>query len=243
MDDIKQKTLDLYNSLPQDEEGRKSRLDIRDQIIELNYKFFGYVANHTYISNPCITYEDKFQSAICNFLTCWWWYQWKERYRTDLSFAVFFKPRLGEMMERDLNEVKYSTKRSLCMEVGKQLNKPWGQVRYEDLSKVDLPINKLNSLKAIFGTVYWADLDTQSLFLEAPPIRDSNFDDPTDKYDSIEDLLIHEMIISECKLTDDMLANMADIYCIDYYTLKKTLPKAEQKLYKQLHDNLDIMDY
>ena len=41
---IKQRTLELYAMLPEDEEERKSRLDIRDEIIDLNYKFFGYVS-------------------------------------------------------------------------------------------------------------------------------------------------------------------------------------------------------
>ena len=35
-----------------------------DEIIELNYTFFGYVATHTYINNSSISYEDKFQSAL-----------------------------------------------------------------------------------------------------------------------------------------------------------------------------------
>lgn len=46
---IKEKTLALYALLPEDEEGRKARTDIRDKIIELNYAFFGYVASHTFI--------------------------------------------------------------------------------------------------------------------------------------------------------------------------------------------------
>ena len=160
---IKQRTLELYDSLPQDESNRKLRTDVRDEVIDLNYSFFGYIATHTYINNTSVTYEDKLQSALMHFCECWWWYKWKgndkhKGYRQDLSFTVFFKPRIGEMIERELNEVKYSIRRSLCMEAGAQLGKHWAQVRYDDLSKVSMPPEKLNSLKAIFGTVYWADL-------------------------------------------------------------------------------------
>lgn len=237
---IKQRTLELYDSLPQDEESRKRRLDVRDEVIQLNYSFFGYVATHTYINNPSITYEDKLQTAICEFLTCWWWYKWAERYRTDLSFTVFFKPRLGEMIERKLNEVKYSVRRSLCMEAGAQLGKHWGQVRYEDLTQVNLSVDKMNSLKAMFGTVYWGDLETQAMFIEAPSSISTEFDNPTDKYNSIEDLLIHEMIVAECKLDDAHLLEMADMYSLDFWDLKSKLPKAEETLYKKLHNNLDL---
>ena len=52
---IKEKTLELYAQLPQDEEERKKRIDIRDQIIELNYAFFGYIASHTFINNSSVT--------------------------------------------------------------------------------------------------------------------------------------------------------------------------------------------
>lgn len=168
---IKQRTLEIYDSLPQDKEQRKNCIKERDEIIELNYKFFGYVASHTFINNSSIEYEDKFQSCISHFLECWWWYKWKgdethKGYRQDLSFAVFFKPRLGEMIERELNEVKYSIRRSLCIEAGDQLNKHWAKVTYDDLKNVKLPVDKMNSLKAIFGSLYIADLSDYQLYLD-----------------------------------------------------------------------------
>lgn len=243
----KQRTLELYDSLPQDKESRRSCTSVRDEVIQLNYSFFGYIATHTYINNTSITYEDKLQSALMHFCECWWWYKWKgddnhKGYRQDLSFTVFFKPRVGEMIERELNEVKYSIRRSLCMEAGAQLGKHWAQVKYEDLSKVNMSADKLNSLKAIFGTVYWADLETQSMYLEAPKVNLSKFDDPTDKYNTLEDLLIHEMILSESKLTDEYLLEMADMYGLDFWVLKDKLPRAEQKLYTQLHESLDNIE-
>ena len=126
------------------------------------------------------------------------------------------------------------------MEAGKQLNKHWAQVRYDDLSNVNMSPEKLNSLKAIFGTVYWADLETQAMFIEAPASRPTEFEDFTAKYNSIEDLLIDEMIHSESKLSDKVLTNMSDMYGINFWELKEALPEAEKKLYKKLHDNLDL---
>ena len=84
---VKQRTIELYDALPMDLEQRKVRYDIRDEIIELNYKFFGYVATSTFVEN--ISYDDKFQTALMAFLGMWWKYKFAPKYRTDLSFAVF----------------------------------------------------------------------------------------------------------------------------------------------------------
>lgn len=235
---IKEQTLALYDMLPQEEAARKSRIDIRDKIIELNYSFFGYVAQRTYINNTSVEYEDKFQAVLCNFLNCWWWYKWAERYRTDLSFTSFFTLRLAEMVERNLNDVKYSLRRSLCMEAGKQLGKHWGQVKYEDLAHVNLPADKMNSLKAIFGTVYWADLAEHESFIEAPDTPTYDITKYiTDNYNSIEGLLIHELVSNEAPLSDDDLLHLSDLYSIDYWELKSHLPRAMEKLHKILTDN------
>ena len=240
--EIKRRTIELYDSLPQEAEERKKRIDVRDQVIELNYLFFGYLASHTYINNPYITYEDKFQSALLHFCECWWWYKYAAKYRTDLSFATFFKPRISEMMDRELTEVKYSIYRPLKMEVGEQLGKHWSKVKYEDLSdpRVHLPADKMNSLKAIFGTLYFADLQDYEPFFSSESDNYSEFDNMSDKYNSIEELLLHEMEEQETKLSDSDLLKMSEIYGIDYYTLKDKLPVAEKMLYKRLHDSLDL---
>lgn len=244
---IKQATLDIYDSLPQEKSKRIQCLPERDKIVELNYKFFGYVASKTFINNSSVTYEDKLQSCISHFLECWWWYKWQgdethKGYRSDLSFAVFFKPRLGENIERELNEVKYSVRRSLCMEAGEKLGKHWGQVRYEDLSKITLPPDKMNSLKAIFGTMYWADLESHALFIEAEKKTSSILDEYTDKYDSVEDFLIHEMIANEAPISDKEMLEMSITYSIPYEVLKDTYPKALDKLYKMLKEKQDIAE-
>lgn len=241
-DRVKRLTLELYDQLPQDYEERIKRIDIRDKIFELNYTFFGYVASHTFINNPSVTHEDKFQSACCAFLKMWWKYKYAAKYRTDLSFAVFFRPRIGEEIERELNEVKYSLRRTLCMEVGNQIDKHWSQVRYEDLSdpRVKLSVEKMNSLKAMFGTLYFADLEEHEQYLGSDAL--STFNYPSDNYNSIHDFLIHEMIYQECKLTDSKLLEMADIYGMDFWDLKKALPQAEADLYRQLKDSIDLQD-
>lgn len=177
---IKERTLEIYASMPQDKELRKQCIKERDELIELNYAFFGYVASKTFINNSSVTYEDKLQSAIMHFCECFWWYKWKgdethKGYRQDLSFTVFFKPRIGEMIERELNEVKYSVRRSLCMEAGAQLGKHWGKVTYDDLRNVNLPANKLDSLKAIFGSLYIADLSDYEMYFHDDHADDDVF--------------------------------------------------------------------
>ena len=250
MKEIKEETIRLYQSLPQEKEIRVQRTDARDRIIELNYSFFGYIASHTFINNTSVTYEDKLQSALLHFCECWWWYLWQgdethKGYRCDLSFTVFFKLRVGEMIERELNEVKYSIRRSLCMEVGKQLGKHWGQVKYDDLMdpRLNLPADKMNSLKAIFGTLYIADLHTHEPFLSSEEGYFSKFDEElTDKYDTVEELLIREMIDRERKLTNNDIFEICDIYGLDDRTIRGKLKTAETILYSRLKSSQDIRE-
>lgn len=248
-DYIKRRTLEIYDSMPQDKALRMRCLKERDELIDINYSFFGYIATHTFINNSSVTYEDKLQSALLHFCECFWWYKWDgsgdpnhKGYRSDLAFTVFFKPRIGEMIERELNEVKYSIRRSLCMEAGEQLGKHWGQVKYDDLAQVTLPADKMNSLKAIFGSMYWADLDTHAMFIAASSKIPSVLDTLNDRYDSLEDLLIHEMIDVERRLTDADLVQMGDLYCISVEDLRRALPRAEDMLYRQLKDHQQIAE-
>ena len=241
---IKNRTLELYDLLPQTEERASSKyFPIRDEVFMLNYKFFGYIASHKYINNGYISYEDKFQSACRSFLDIWWKYKYAPKYRTDLSFGVFFKPRITEMMDREFDEVKYSIRRTLCMEAGEQLNKHWAKVRYEDLNKVNLPAEKMASLKAIFGCLYWAELDTHAVYLNADEYVSSIEDqvaDLDDKYDSIEELLVVEMVEQEKKLTNKDLNNLSKLLSLDVDELKRKLPKAERILFNRLHQNMII---
>lgn len=241
-DYIKRRTNELYDMLPSDEEGRKSRKDIRDQIIELNYKFFGYVANQTFINNSYVTYDDKFQSACAAFMKMWYKYRWAPKYRSDLSFAVFFKLRIAEEMERELNEVKYSTRRALCMEAGAQLGKHWGQVKYEDIANVKLSPDKMNSLKAIFGSLYPSDIEDHINYMESDPMHIPIVDQlySNDKYDDIPSLLIRELIDVERQLTQKDFKRMEDIYGIDEEDLRHHYAEALERLYNLLHESIDL---
>ncbi len=233
---IKNRTNELYDSLPHDKELRIGCLSVRDEIISLNYSFFGYVANSTFVDNT--TYEDKFQTALLSFMGMWWKYKWTPKYRDDLSFAVFFKPRISEEIRRYLNPISYTTRRSLCIKAANQLNKHWSTVTYEDLSNVDLPVKDMTALKTILGASHHTELSEVEMFLEAPEHISDIEEYQTTMYDSIEELLIQEMIESESKLTDRQLHELSELYTIEYDVLKSSLPKALSILHKRLTDNL-----
>ena len=149
------------------------------------------------------------------------------------------------MIERELNEVKYSIRRSLCMEVGAQVGKHWGQVKYEDLSdpRLHLPVEKMDSLKAIFGTLYIADLDKHEPFLTSEDIPSIELTSlSSDNYDTIEELLMREMIDREHKLTDSDIFKICDMYGLDSKTVKSKLKTAETMLYNRLHTSMNVRE-
>lgn len=234
-DYIKQRTSELYDSLPMDLEERKSKLDVRDEIIQLNYTFFGYVANSTYVDNT--TYEDKFQTALMSFLGMWWKYKWTPKYRADLSFAVFFKPRISEEIRRYLAPVQYSVKRTLCLKASAQLGKPWTEVSYDDLINVKLPPDEMIALKAVLGAPYPTDLADVELYLEAPEHHRSIEDYQTTKYDSLEELLIQDMIEQESMITESRMKYLSDLYTLDLNELRSVSGKAIETLHKRLLEN------
>jgi len=239
----KQRTIELYDYLPLTTlEERNKFKDIRDAVIDLNYTFFGYVASHKFVNNTFISYEDKFQSALLHFCEMWAKYRFTPKYRADLSFSVFFKPRITECMERELDEVKYSLRRTLCIEVGNQLGKKWTEVKYDDLSdpRLDLPIEKITALQAIFGSMYVADLETHALFIaaETPSVESSQL--YSDNYNSLTDLLIHEMVERESDLDDNALSELSQLLDIPFERLEKLLPIAKEQLYQKLVDKIEF---
>ena len=246
---IKARTQELYDSLPMTTlKDRESYTNVRDEIIEINYAFFGYVARETYVTDPLVTYDDKFQSAVMNFCDMWAKYKFTPKYRADLSFAVFFKPRLMECIKREFNIIKYSLRRSICMKAAEQLGKPWGKVTKEDVSKVTLSPQEMQILEAIFSTQYDAAYEEASIPRIKPSVQ-SDFVIPygidgiyTENYDNLEDLIVHEMIESESKLDDAYLLKMAEMYGIPYQELLKARPLGEQKLKAQLEEVLDIQE-
>lgn len=253
---IKARTQELYDMLPQTTlEERNSYTEIRDEIIELNYSFFGYIAKNQYVTDPMATYEDKLQSALMNFCQMWAKYKFcpecpqegEKQYRTDLSFAVFFKPRLSECVRRELNTIKYSLRRQICMKAAKQLGKHWGQLTKDDIPKVKLPPQEMQILEAIFNTQYDTSYEEdgvsktkpgQSEFIVSYGIEDIY----TEAYDDLEDLIVHEMIEQESKLDDAYLLKMSIMYGIPFAELEKARPLGELKLKHQLEEYLDVKD-
>ena len=245
---IKARTQELYDMLPQTTLAeREAHTDIRDEIIELNYSFFGYIAKNQYVTDPMATYEDKLQSALTNFCDMWAKYKFAPEYRTDLSFAVFFKPRLSECIRRELNTIKYSLRRTICMKAGAQLGKPWTQVTKDDIPNVKLSPQEMRTLEAIFNTQYEAQYDENNATQIKPQVAEfttaCGIDDIyTEQYDELEDLIIHEMIEQECKLSDAYLLKMAEMYGIPYADLEKARPIGEAKLKRQLEESMDIKE-
>lgn len=242
---VKSRTVELYDFLPQTTlEERFTFTGIRDEVIQLNYKYFGYVASGTYVADPGIGYEDKFQSCLTGFCKMWHKYRFAKKYRTDLSFATFFKPRLSEEIQRELNPVKYSTERSLKMKAAKQLGKHWAKLTYDDLKLVTLPENEMSSLEAIFGVVYPANLEDHDPFLaDEGNIDTQDIQDLySDNYDSVLELLMHTMVETESLISDKDLLLLAEIQGISFEILKELRPRAEQTLKAKLESACEIQD-
>ena len=253
---VKLRTQELYDMLPQTTlEERNACTEIRDEIIELNYSFFGYVAKNQYVTDPMATYEDKLQSALISFCDGMW-AKYKfcpetdnpevKKYRSDLSFAVFFKPRLSECIRREFNTIKYSLRRQVCMKAAAQVGKHWGQITKEDLANVSLSPQEMQVLEAIFSTQYdtpfedtAAKVKSGSSDFIAPNGIDNIY---TEDYDSLEDLIVHEMIEQESKLDDAYLLKMAQMYGIPYVELEKARPLGELKLKRLLEDCISIKE-
>lgn len=247
---VKARTQELYDMLPQTSlEDRNQFTDIRDEIIELNYAFFGYVARGKYVSDPYVTYEDKLQSALLNFCKMWAKYKYAAEYRTDLSFAVFFKPRLSECISREFNPIKYSLRRTICKKAADQLGKHWGDVVREDLVNVNLPPNEMQILEAIFNTQYnisFEEIVSSSAIVErrSEYIYDGETLEElyTEEYDELEDLIVHEMIERESLLSDSDLRKMAELYTVPYEDLVDARPIGEAKLKHMLEESIDMAE-
>lgn len=248
----KEKTKLLYESLPQDKCQRMSRLDIRDQVIELNYHFFEYVASHTYVKNRFSEYEDRLQTCLLSFCSIWWKYLWdgtgddtSNGFRTDLAFTTFFKPRLSEMIDRELTEVKYHVYRTLKIKAANQVGKHWSKLEYEDLSKVNLPADDMLALKAIFKSDYTSSIDDQQYLLASSDANSGNLlEDILDnnEYNSVCEFLIQEIVRKEDILTDRDLSALSTMYGIPISDLQLYLPSAYAKLQHALEEKLMYRD-
>lgn len=245
---IKVQTIEIYNALPQTYDERLKQLDARNQIIELNYSFFNFAVQRCAITNTAIEYEDKVQTAIIGFCKIWWQFMFhgdeKHRgYRSDLAFSTFFKPRLSEIVERELNTIKYNLYRTLTMKAGNELGKPWTKVHYDDLHLLKtLAPDEIESLAAIFGIPFSVDLDTYATY---EPGKEDISGDMT-KYlrtdfgkDNLVELLIQEMISNEQPLTHEDLKAMSSIYDVSFRRLEASLPEALEVLHKRIEKNLE----
>lgn len=247
---IKQRTLELYSYLPQTTlKERDSYHDIRDEIIAINDEFFWFIARSKYINNQTLSIEDKYQSAICNFMSNCLWAKYMftpaegKKYRTDLAFTSFFKPRITECMERELDNVKWTLRRSLCMKVGNQIGKYWSEVTYEDIPKAKLTPQEREAISSIFCTSSNLDVNDISIYKPASTIVEDRIEDLyNDEYDSTEDLLVHEMLERESKLEDSFLLKMSEMYGIPYDELVAARPAAEEKLRQQLEEAISVQE-
>ena len=234
----KERTLELYSYLPQTSlEDRFKYTDIRDEVIFLNYNYFGYIASHVYIKTVHVSYEDKFQSALTNFCTMWHKFQYAKKYRTDLSFSVFFKPRLSECVYRELITVKHTINRSLKTEAADQLGKHYTKLTYDDLSKVNMDPEKMAALKAVFHADYEEDMETASIFIPVPGDTASVDEELySENYNDIEHVIMSEMIDKERMLTIDDVLELSDTLGIPVREIERAQPKAEKMLYNELQD-------
>jgi len=242
---VKARTHELYDMLPlTSEEERKARTDIRDEIIQLNYKYFAYIAKNKYIADPNVTFEDKLQTALLVFCRLWWQYKFTPKFRADLTFSVFFKPRLGECMARELNPIKYSLRRSVCIKAAEQVGKHWGKLTREDIKNVKLLPNEMQILEAVFNGQYSKDIDlpdNKALTRDTSVGRVDTIEEIyTEDYDDVEDLIVHEMIETEQKLDDGYLMKMSNMYGVPFDDLVKARPIGEYKLKKQLEDAIFV---
>lgn len=233
----KQRTLELYSYLPQTSlEERAKYTDIRDEVIFINYSYFGFIANNVYLKSCSVSYEDKFQAAVEHFCTMWHKFMFAKKYRTDLSFSVFFKPRLSECVYRELLTVKYTVSRSLKIEAAEQIGKHYTKLTYEDLSKVRMPPEKLAALKSVFFADCEEDLDTACMFVGSTNPDMGSFEEVmySDEYDDIEHMLINEMVEKESTLDMSDLYTLSDVTGVSVSELQRTKPKAEKLLYDML---------
>lgn len=247
---VKLRTIELYGYLPQTTlEERAQYTDIRDEVIALNDNFFWYIAKTKYINNQTVSVEDKYQSAICNFIDHDLWAKYMftpavgKQYRTDLAFSSFFQPRITECMIREFENFKSTLRRSLCMKAGEQLGKFWSKVTYEDIANVKLPPDQMEALRASFCTTTNADINDISMYKPAATVVEDRIEELyNDEYDSVEDLLVHEMLEREQKLEDSFLLKMSELYSIPFDELVKARPGAEDKLRKQLEEAISIQE-
>lgn len=243
-EEIKNRTNFLYDSLPLEEEARKSRVDIRNEVIQLNYEFFKFVASRSHPIGNHFDFEDKLNSGIIYFCNVWHQYRWEGHTRMDLCFSTYFYPRVYKGLYQDLSDVKYTPKRNLARKIAKQLGKSWTDVHKDDLSNPNLHLSPIDRKYAetLFEIPNVKSLEEVTIFISNGTNEISIADQLTDEYDSIEELLIHEMICNEKKLSNGALQKLSDMFCLSFEDLLAARPVAEEMLLERLKESQFLKD-
>ena len=106
------------------------------------------------------------------------------------------------------------------------------------MAKVTLPEEDLVALKSILGSKHPQDISELEYCIDGhAPIHDVE-KYVTDKFDSIEELLIQEMIRQEAPIDDKQLKYLSDLYGIELSELQDALPRAMRILHNRLTNNL-----
>ena len=134
------------------------------------------------------------------------------------------------------------------MKAAKQLGKKWTEITKEDIQYVQLDQQDMHVLETIFNTRNNAsyddgDGDVKLKNVQHGFIASYGIDNIyTENYDSLEDLIVHEMIEAESKLEDADLLKMSELYGIPFCDLQKARPLGEEKLKIMLEEYIDIQD-
>ena len=243
--EIKARTNELYDSLPLEEEARKSCTDVRNEVVRLNYEFFKFVASRTFPVGKHFDFDDKVQSGILYFCNnIWHQYRWEGHTRMDLCFSTYFYPRVSKGLYQDLSEVKYTPKRTVTSKIAKQLGKPWSEVRKEDLANPALNISPSDRkfAETLFELPNMKSLDDVSVYISDSTSSISISDQITYEYDSIEELLVQEMIRLEKKLSNAHLQRLSEMLCLDIDELILARPVAESILLERLRESQFLND-
>lgn len=246
---IKEQTIELYDKLPQNKAERILCTDIRDQIIELNMPFFHYVARRTYIKNDSVEYDDKVQCAMLVFCLIWWQYMWDGEGddtgrrpngypHQGLSFTTFFMPRISSGIRDELQEISYTTRRTTLSKIGHILGKKWTEVELEDLDKIQISPVDMAIARLVLDPNCRVSFEYELLF-QAQQNQNISYEiSNSDDYNSIEEMLIHETIEKDDRLTNKEIKHLAEILELDYKELIAAYPKALEILAERLKKSI-----
>ena len=242
---IKKKTLELYSQLPLDcEEGRRSRIDIRDELYSMHTRFLHKMAQNTYLDNRKYTYDDIFQETCLQFLEIWWWFQYPPRYKSNASFTSYFFLRIIERTVRALNELSYSMCRSTYMKCADLLGLDhWNQLKLEMLSKIEGHHELVQLCMRLMNSRYKTSIDEHWDIGKSDKISSSDrllsyLNNPSDE----KRLLISEMISRESDLSPRELTEISELYSIPIVELIPHIELARVELYHILKD-VDNINY